>query len=254
MNIQYFTATGNFRGNNEDAILIDKKVISMTDMEECQNEEIYTVKAIFAVADGMGGHPEGETAAKLTLETIAESVQNSNALSIEEILLKARDVLEGYAKKNPHTLGFGCAVAGVLLESDRATAFNVGDCRAYLLRKGELIKLTKDHTLFEEMVRNGLISDNQLEEHPYRNILTSAITGDGYKMEIKIHTETINIETDDKFLICSDGLWSEVNNEEIKLSLSSPNPCEALRKSMESRLQKDNFTFIVVQNPNNIKQ
>ncbi len=254
MNIQYLTATGNFRNNNEDAILIDRRVISMIDMEDCQNEDINSDIAIFAVADGMGGHPEGETAAKLTLETIAKSTKRDGTQNIKEVLLKARDVLEEYAKENPHALGLGCAVAGLLIERDKATAFNVGDCRVYLLRKGSLIKLTKDHTLFEEMARNGLVPEDELEEHPYRNILTSAITGDGYRMKLKIHTETIHIETDDKFLLCSDGLWSEVSEEELKRSLSSTNPCTLLSKIMESRVQRDNFSYIVVQDLDNFKQ
>ena len=247
MNIQYLTAIGNFRDNNEDAILIDKKVISMISMKKCQIEEMYSDKAIFAVADGMGGHPEGETAAKLTLETIAESVQKDSVSNIEDILHKARDVLENYAEENPYSLGLGCAVAGVLLEKERATLFNVGDCRAYLLRKGKLTKLTKDHTLFEEMVRNGLMSVNEFEEHPYRNILTSAITGDGYKTELKIYKETIRVEIDDNFLVCSDGLWSEIGEDELIECLLSKHPCELLKKTMDTRLQKDNFSYITIQ-------
>jgi len=252
MNIQYLTATGNFRDNNEDAILIDKKVISMTDMKECQNDEIRRGTVILAVADGMGGHPEGEIAAKLTLETIANSRQIDSSSKIEEILQKARSVLESYVKENPHALGLGCAVAGLLLKKGRATAFNVGDCRVYLFRKGKLIKLTKDHTLLEEMVRNGFISEDKPEEHPYRNVLTSAITGDGYRMELKINTANIHIEINDKFLICSDGLWSEVSEHELERCLSSASPCILLKKTMESRLQKDNFSFITIQDIGNV--
>jgi len=246
MKIQFFTNTGKIRENNEDAILISSEITAEANMNKCEERQIETSEGVFVVADGMGGHAQGEVAAKLTLETIKSNKIPKNENEIRVLLQKARDRLERYIKETPEALGLGCAVAGMVINQKNGIAFNVGDCRVYELRNGELKKLTKDHSLVVELVKEGVIEEEEAKNHPYRNILTSAIIGDGYKTDLKIFTKNLEIAEKNKLLICSDGLWDELSESEILYCLNAKNPCAIFLKKLSYKPLKDNISFIVL--------
>jgi len=165
--------------------------------------------------------------------------------NIEEVLNKAKKELDKYAKENPSAFNMGCAVAGIVIRKDKAKVFNVGDCRVYRFINNRLIRLTKDHSMVEKLVSEGVIDEDQVRTHPKRNILTSAIMADLSEHITEIYVNEIDIFDGDTFLICSDGVWDELENEEIKEALFTRQTCELLDK-MSKTPQRDNFSFIIL--------
>ncbi len=243
--VAYFTNKGKVRPNNEDALLVGDRVFGEADFQKCRYEEFEGENLLLAVADGMGGHAGGEIAARFTLETLVQESPLKEKDEVIKALHKARERLEEYVKDNPYLFGLGCAVAGLAIWDRKAVAFNVGDCRVYRFIGGRLMKLTRDHSVVEELLLDGLITPEEARSHPERNILTSAVIGDGYATEMKVFTAEVDISAGGKFLICSDGLWDELEDEEIKMCMSSEDPCVEFLSLLSGKPLRDNVSFIV---------
>jgi len=234
MYIYRLSEIGNKRTNNEDLILIDDQVLSNEGIIEKQKD------VLAVVADGMGGYEYGEMASKIILQTLKEDKPNTKD-AINNSLIKARNLLEEFAIKN-HTK-LGSAIAGILKKDNKLITFNVGDCRVYRILFGSPIQLSKDHTVIQEMVDEGLISKDDARVDKRRNALTSAIISD--KKEFDIFFNEINFLQNDKIVICSDGFWEEFEDNFTDI-FNSEKPIEKAKEFAKDKVLKDNFSFIFI--------
>lgn len=248
MEIAFFTNIGHLRKNNEDAILIQDKLFSEVSFDEVQFLEIEDEYLIVAVADGMGGHEKGEIAAKITLEVLKRKKPKTEE-KLKESLEKARDFIEYYKDKNPDAYGLGTAVAGLIKYSNYLIIFNVGDCRVYKKVGKFLRKLSKDHTLVEELIDKGYLNEFEAKNFPNKNILTSAVVGDDYQTKLQIFIKKLKFKKEDMFIICSDGFWEVFEDEELEEIFNSDDIKEIsdkILKSLQNKVLRDNITFVIL--------
>ena len=248
MEIAFFTNIGHVRKNNEDAILIQDYLFSEVSFEEVKFLNLEDDYLIVAVADGMGGHEKGEVAAKITLEVLRREKPKTEE-DLKVALEKARKLIEYYKDKNPEAFGLGTALAGLIKNGDYIIIFNVGDCRVYKKIGKFLRKLSKDHTLVEELIDKGYLNEFEAKSFPNKNILTSAVVGDDYQTELKIFIKKIPFKKDDIFLICSDGFWEVFEEEELEEIFDSDDIkeiSERIIKSLQKKVLKDNTTFVIL--------
>lgn len=184
-------------------------------MEKCESIDIDGKNIFLAVADGIGGHTKGELASKMVLEILKSYKDDiiEKKLSVEDAIKIARDELENYARTNPNSFGMGCTVAGVLIVGSKVQVFNVGDCRVYRLLGQRAIRLTKDHTVVEDLISSGYITVDEAKTHSKKHALTSAIIADNYRTEVQIYRNETEIIDEDRFIICSDGFWDKFEKE-----------------------------------------
>ncbi len=240
MRVWLFTHKGKVRAKNEDALLVGREVIRMEVMERPLVLE--TEERLFAVADGLGGHAKGEVASYEVLNVLARE-QPKDEKSLYDALWKAKKRLLDYVKEHPSAFGLGTAIAGVIFLEEEILVFNVGDCRVYVENKEGFIKVSRDHTLVEDLVLSGKIDEESARLHPKRHVLTSAILGD--TSEFGLYTKRIpNLEK--PILVCSDGFWEEFSKEEMKLFAMSQEPVKLFLESLEGKEQKDNISFLYI--------
>lgn len=203
---------------------------------------------VAAVADGMGGHQGGETAASIAINEFRHHSEPIAPGGLVEIVEDAnRAVFERAA--DPDLRGMGTTLVALTLRpNERAVnVVNVGDSRAYFLHGGELGQLTLDHSLVEDLVRQGRLEPEEALTHPQRNILTRAL---GISSEVEVDRFLQPVEIGDRFLLCSDGLFNEVGEDEIvQILLDHPEPnaaADTLVAAALSRAARDNVTVAVV--------
>jgi protein phosphatase len=174
---------------------------------------------VIAVADGMGGHVGGEIASSRALGPIGEidraSHPSAEAASeaLGEAIAEANRLVLDHGEANPELSGMGTTLTAAMIREGRLHVAHVGDSRAYLLRDGELTQLTSDHTLVEQMVRNGQISRAEAAVHPHRSVLTRAI---GVDRTIEVDTlAPVPLQPGDQVLLCSDGLTGPLNETDL---------------------------------------
>jgi PPM family protein phosphatase len=180
------------------------------------NEDSYFAQApVFAVADGMGGAQAGEVASRIAAGAFERGVDTDAPAEgqLKEIAQGANREIHDLAQKDSSRAGMGTTLTAALVHGDEVALGHVGDSRAYVLRDGELKRLTKDHSLVEELRRQGRLTEEQAEEHPQRSIITRAL---GPEPEVKVDTMTYPAKDGDVFLLCSDGLTTMVTDEEIQ--------------------------------------
>ena len=231
----YFTHRGFVRENNEDALLIGSLVLQQELMEELECIRLEDGSYVFAVADGLGGHRGGEVASRMVLEVLAE-LKPKDEGSLLRALKEARDKLEKFAREYPAYLGLGTAVAGMVTLEEKAIVFNVGDCRVYKIEEGKAQRLTQDHTEAEELIRAGLLTPQRAKHDPRRNFLTSAIIGSPEFRDFEVFMKRIDFKGD--YLVCSDGLWEALEDEELAL------PPDRLVELSLSKGGSDNVTLL----------
>jgi PPM family protein phosphatase len=181
-----------------------------------RNEDAYViVPPLFAVADGMGGAQAGEVASGLAAGALEESGANGGGeRRVTELIQEANRRVHQRATTDATTAGMGTTITAALVEPDGRVVFgHVGDSRAYLLRDDRLEQLTDDHTLVAELVRRGELSPGEAEVHPQRSVITRAL---GTDPDVDVDTFAVDAQPGDLFLICSDGLSSMVDFEEIE--------------------------------------
>ncbi len=183
------------------------------------NEDAFLVgDSSFAVADGMGGHLAGEVASATALGPVkdldgrvfSDSVDATAALR-DAVVMANRAVVDKSAAA-PSYRGMGTTLTAVMVEGRRAHIAHVGDSRAYLLRDGVFSQLTTDHTLVQRLIDEGRLSEEEAANHPQRSVITRAI---GVEAEIDVDAMTLELQPDDRLLLCSDGLTGPVSDEAI---------------------------------------
>ncbi len=241
------TDVGKKRKHNEDAFASDVS------------------ERLFIVADGMGGHAAGEVASKITVETIGEFIAatrqkeeatwpfkynheldfNSNRLAVA--IEKANERVMAAVAAQPWLKGMGTTVVAGLLNEKILSLAHVGDSRAYLMRDGQLSRLTDDHSWVHEQVAAGILTEEEAKTHPLKNVVTRALGGGP---SVSPDLQELVFSPGDRFLFCSDGLTTMVSDEEIREAAASIADPEALCRSLVDLANEkggvDNITVVVV--------
>jgi len=190
-------------------------VASDTGRRRRRNEDNYVVAPpLFAVADGMGGAQAGEVASQLAASAL-EGGDSDGLHGIEGIgalIQQANTRIFDRASTDPSASGMGTTMTVALVEGMTVAIGHVGDSRAYLVRGERMEQLTEDHSLVNELLKTGKLSEEEAQVHPQRSVITRAV---GTDPDVDIDGFTIEAEEGDVFLICSDGLSDMVSDEEI---------------------------------------
>ncbi len=187
-------------------------------------------RALFAVADGLGGHRGGAIASQIAIDTIKTEFGKWKGKGSERFVTKAiqNANMEVYntAQTHPELFSMQTTATVVSLDNNSLAVGHVGDCRLYRIRNGRVTVLTKDHSQAAELLRLHLISPEESQQHPGRHQLTRSV---GSSLFLRVDLIKEKVDTGDTYLLCSDGLWSEVSNEQIKEALTDDN----IEKSLE---------------------
>jgi len=193
-----------------------------TGRQRRENEDSAYVRApVFVVADGMGGAQAGEVASRIATETFEHGLPDGGGSAQERLADLVRDAnhqIYDRSRSEQGREGMGTTLTAAYLDASQLAVAHVGDSRAYLFRGGELTRLTQDHSLVDELVRQGKLTEEQAAEHPQRSIITRAL---GPEPEVDVDTWTYPVRAGDVVLLCSDGLTSMVPEERIKEILQS---------------------------------
>jgi protein phosphatase len=243
---------GRARSNNEDRYRADSRL------------------GFFMVVDGVGGQVAGEVASECVAVSMHKFIQDTfddasktwpfgidPSLSTAGNRLRVGTLIANHAlahriADDQDLQGMAATMSAVLIDNSRASVANVGDCRTYLLRDGQLTQMTTDHSLVAEQVRLGLLDPRAARTHPMRNVVTRALSGDD---ELAIDVIEFEVKSDDTLLLCSDGLNSMIEDDTIRQCLLDGLPdttkcCHMLVKAANDAGGKDNITVCVVHLPN----
>ncbi|MGE5549837.1 MAG: Stp1/IreP family PP2C-type Ser/Thr phosphatase [Bacteroidota bacterium] len=214
------------------------------------NQDSYGHRArLFLVADGMGGHRGGEVASRLAVEAILAAADGHDPLAELRAGFGAayRAILD-HATAHPECEGMGTTVAAAILTDGRGYLAHIGDSRIYRFRGGKLELLTRDHSLVEEMVRQGTLSAEEARSHPRRSILTRVL---GTAEAPRVEYAEIDLARGDIILLCTDGLTAELTEDEIQSILASGDDpavdADRLVMMADEHGGSDNITVIVVE-------
>jgi PPM family protein phosphatase len=213
------------------------------------NEDAYFARApVFAVADGMGGAQAGEVASQIAAEAFDSVGERDIAPErhLRRVVRTANERIHELAERDKERSGMGTTLTAALIQDDEVSLAHVGDSRAYLHRDRELKRLTSDHSLVEELRRQGRLTDAQAEEHPQRSIITRAL---GPEPDVQVDTMTYPARPGDVFLLCSDGLTTMVPEERIAAILGGSRSLDSavarLVKEANEGGGRDNITVVV---------
>jgi serine/threonine protein phosphatase PrpC len=229
------TDVGLRRSNNEDAYL------ALSDI------------GLFVLSDGMGGAAAGEIASRYFVETVREIFVGNPRLSEESISVFLQEAFRlsnerimDHAAMNPDDKGMGCTGEVLVFHSDRYVIGHVGDSRVYMFREGKLRQVTKDHSLVQLQVDQGIISHDEAKYHPMKHIILRSL---GSEPMLSLDIIKGNVLDQDAFLLCSDGLSDMVSDEIIQATLSTTQSLEYKVNSLiESALSSggsDNITVVL---------
>jgi PPM family protein phosphatase len=212
------------------------------------NEDSFVARPpLFAVADGMGGAQAGEVASRIAAESFEPAQRGSQPAEawLRTIAEGANERIHSLSEEDSTVSGMGTTLTAALVEGDEVTLAHVGDSRAYLYRDGELKLLTSDHSLVEELRRQGRLTDEQAEDHPQRSIITRAL---GPESEVDVDTMTYSARPGDAYLLCSDGLTTMVREERIAEILASAPSLDAAAEQLVGEANeaggRDNITVV----------
>ncbi|MEJ7599726.1 MAG: PP2C family serine/threonine-protein phosphatase [Kofleriaceae bacterium] len=232
------THVGKVRTANEDAMIVEP------------------AHGLYVVLDGMGGANAGDVASRIARDTIRDFVLQRRMTMEPRALLEgailtgsAAVYQEAAANRERHGMGT-TVVACLVVDAKHAVVGHVGDSRAYLLRGGRLQALTRDHTIVEELVDRGLLSAEEAERHPYKNVLSRNL---GSRPETRVDLVDVELQGGDRLMLCSDGLYGYASTEAIQYLLGSGDaPDHVARDLIELALRGgggDNVSTIVIEAP-----
>ena len=188
-----------------------------------RNEDrAYAGSRVLAVADGLGGHCGGDRASAAAIEALATLERDGGPAdplaALSEAVGQANESLRTLAESEPELEGLGTTLTAFLWSGSQLALAHVGDSRAYVLRNGELFRLTEDHTYVQSLVREGQISTEEAAAHPQRQLLLRALDGvTDPQPDLSLHA----VEPGDRYLLCTDGLHAVVAADEIRTTLSA---------------------------------
>ena len=223
-------------------------VITDTGRKRRRNEDAYVCEPpLFAIADGMGGAQAGEVASRLAASALRESRADAGGEQrIADLIQEANRRVYDRSSSDPNTSGMGTTITVALVENGNVSFGHVGDSRAYLIRDGLMEQITEDHSLVNELLKSGKLSPEEAEAHPQRSVITRAL---GTDPDVDADTFTVEGQTGDLFLLCSDGLTDMVSNETILdlVERNRPDMNQALRELVRAANRgggEDNITVV----------
>jgi protein phosphatase len=204
---------------------------------------------LFVVADGMGGAQAGEVASRTAVELFSRGLPPGDATPEERLaglVREANEEIHELSRSDAQRAGMGTTLTAVYVGDDEVAIAHVGDSRAYLLRDGKLERLTDDHSLVEELVRQGRLTPEEAEDHPQRSIITRAL---GPEADVDVDRRTYRARAGDVYLLCSDGLTSMVPEERVaEILTKAPDLTSAGRALVDAANAaggKDNITVVL---------
>ena len=207
---------------------------------------------VYVVCDGMGGAAAGEIASSMAVDTVLRLLNERDGETrleeaVEEAIRAANEAIHSRAEADFQLNGMGTTLAGLVTEGRRVLVFNVGDSRCYLLRNGKLKQISQDHSLVEEQVRMGHMTQEEALRSPLRNVITRAL---GTQPSVEPDLFPLEAEDGDIFLLCSDGLTGEVPAAQIESLLATDLPLEQLCANLVEAANlaggHDNITCLLV--------
>jgi PPM family protein phosphatase len=222
---------------------------SDTGMQRRANEDSLLVRTpLFVVADGMGGAQAGEVASHMAVESFKDGLPDRSDPrdGLVELARQANARINERSRSDPRHAGMGTTITAAYVGERDVSIVHVGDSRAYCLRDGELLRLTDDHSLVDELIRQGRLTPEEAEEHPQRSVITRAL---GPEPSVEIDARSFRGRAGDVYLLCSDGLTTMVGEDELAHVLLGH---ERLRDAGEALIAaaneaggKDNITVVL---------
>ena len=230
-----------------------------------QNEDAFLVEdslGLYVVSDGMGGHAAGEIAATMAIEAVEDVVRDHELLLekvanrdeprsrlvevVEKAVVEASQRVFAAATAPDGPAGMGCTLTVLLVAGPAAVMAHVGDSRLYRVRNGEVSQLSMDHTVLNEMLRAGLLDDDEAERSPYKNVLSRAV---GIHAAVRVDTLVLEALPGDRYLLCSDGFSNYLDDPDSlaeRLEGELAEIADALVASANEGGGRDNITVVVV--------
>jgi serine/threonine protein phosphatase PrpC len=234
------TDRGSVREKNEDYFGV---------FEPETDEVIDELGILVVVSDGMGGHFSGAEASRTAVEVISDvyfdRAEGDPLARLKNAFDEAnKDIFELVGHGLTGMAGTTCTAA--LLFPEFVHVAHAGDSRAYVIRKGEIEQLTVDHSVVGEMMRKGMLTKEEARNHPHRNVITRAM---GLQLEVQVDLiESVDVWPGDVIMLCSDGLFSMISEEEMAKVISGMPPAEAAKKLIERAKEEggtDNITIVI---------
>lgn len=243
MEVASLSDVGCQRENNEDSYLY---------WEPTGEEEFQRKGRLAVIADGMGGHEGGQEASRLAVETVRDVYDRSFCddpqAALVESFAAAHTRIQDYAEQHPVFHGMGTTCTAVVLRGRQLYFAHVGDSRLYLVRDASILRLTRDHSYVGRLVESGIVRAEDAEKHPQRHILTAAL-GAGRDVAVDGAEQGLALQDGDDLLLCTDGLWSVVSDQELETAVNGNAPaecCAVLVKLARQRGGPDNITLQVL--------
>jgi serine/threonine protein phosphatase PrpC len=258
------TDKGMVRSINEDNFLIlDLSTGKSWTASEQEQKELLTYTqgyygSLLAVSDGMGGALAGEVASRMAVDTVRDRMLQLQAhdryckipfherlrVSIEQ----ANILIHGDSQTNPAHKGLGATFTAVATQGNQIFFAQVGDSRAYLIRKGKIFRITKDQSLVQQLIDAGQITEEEAETHSYRNVILQAL---GAHNNVNVEVNSLSLCQLDTLVICSDGLSGKIHNGEIEQVIQEASDfksaCQSLIDLANERGGEDNITVVIAQ-------
>jgi Tol biopolymer transport system component/serine/threonine protein phosphatase PrpC len=245
------THPGQIRELNEDAIGTPEEMRVLADRRVNRGE-------LLVVADGMGGHAAGEVASQLAITTVYEEYYNDSSpdlgAGLKRAVEKANSRIHAEGSSDPGKHGMGTTLVAALIHGSRLIVANVGDSRAYLVRRGQIRQISRDHSWVAQSVAAGLISEEQARHHAQRSLVLRAL---GQKPEVEVDIFYMRVRPGDAVVLCSDGLSNEVGDGEIAQVVGGGSAWEGaadLVALANGRLGRDNISAVVAKIPSDYGQ
>lgn len=235
------TDLGRIRENNEDKY----------EFFQPEDPDILAKRgALYAVADGMGGHAAGQIASEIALKTAIKAYYSDNSPLLEESLRSAVQQANGLiyeaSRAIPERSGMGTTFTGLVIRGEEAFIAQVGDSRCYRVRDGKIKQITEDHSWVNEQVKLGGMTRQEAEMSPFKNVITRCL---GTSPSVDVDIYPLDLRAGDIFLLCSDGLSGEVGEDDMKQAMTKGSPSEAALQLVEKALEhggRDNVTVLIV--------
>jgi len=200
----------------------------------------------------MGGHEGGQEASRMAVDTVREvydyAFRDNPQAALVESFAAAHTRIQDFAELHPAFHGMGTTCTALVVRGRQLFFAHVGDSRLYLVRAARILRLTRDHSYVGRLVENGIVRAEDAEKHPQRHILTAAL-GAGRDVTVDGPDQSVALQDRDDLLLCTDGLWSVVTEEELETAVSNDPPaqcCAALVKLARQRGGPDNITLQVL--------
>jgi serine/threonine protein phosphatase PrpC len=211
-------------------------------------DNFYDQPPLFAVADGMGGAQAGEVASEVAIDQFVQE-RDSEApaeLQLEQIAQAANRKIWDMAQSDTRRAGMGTTLTAAMLDGQYVAVGHVGDSRLYLFRDGDIERMTRDHSLVEEFVRQGKLTPEQAEKHPQRSVITRAL---GPESAVEVDTFRIPAREGDVYLLCSDGLSGMVSDGDLAAIVGAGEPLDAIATTLIEAANenggRDNITAVL---------